>query len=62
LIDEGMAEIQGKALWVYNNALFHENDFENILKLGGKTKLQEKDKIGKFGLGFCSVYNEEICL
>jgi sacsin len=35
LIDEGMAEIQGKALWVYNNALFHENDFENILKLGG---------------------------
>ena len=57
LIDEGMAEIQGKALWVYNNALFHENDFENILKLGSKTKLQEKDKIGKFGLGFCSVYN-----
>ena len=57
LIDEGMAEIQGKALWVYNNALFHEKDFESILRLGGKTKLQEKDKIGKFGLGFCSVYN-----
>ena len=37
--------------------MFEEKDFENIIKLGGKTKIVDTEKIGKFGLGFCSVYN-----
>ena len=57
LIDEGMKECQGPALWVYNNAEFRDEDFENITKLNGGTKKQETEKIGKFGLGFNTVYN-----
>ena len=57
LIDHGMAECQGPALWVYNDATFSEQDFRNIIKLAGKTKEEDVLTIGKFGLGFCSVYN-----
>ena len=57
LIDEGMRECQGPALWVYNDAEFKNEDFENITKLNGGTKEQETEKIGKFGLGFNTVYN-----
>ena len=57
LIDEGMKECQGPALWVYNDAEFGNEDFENIVKLNGGTKEQENEKIGKFGLGFNTVYN-----
>ena len=57
LIDEGMKECQGPALWVYNDAEFRNDDFENIVKLNGGTKEQESEKIGKFGLGFNTVYN-----
>ena len=57
LIDEGMKECQGPALWVYNDAEFRDEDFENITKLNGGTKKQETEKIGKFGLGFNTVYN-----
>lgn len=57
LIDKGMAECQGPAIWVYNNAKFEEKDFQNIIKLGAGTKMADLTKIGKFGLGFCSVYN-----
>ena len=57
LIDEGMKECQGPALWVYNDAEFKDEDFENITKLNGGTKEQDTEKIGKFGLGFNTVYN-----
>lgn len=57
LIDEGMKECHGPALWAYNNAVFTDQDFENITKLGGATKERQVDKIGKFGLGFNAVYN-----
>ncbi|KAK3611579.1 hypothetical protein CHS0354_018094 [Potamilus streckersoni] len=57
LLDEGMAECQGTALWAYNDAYFRSEDFKNITKLNAATKKDELEKIGKFGLGFCSVYN-----
>lgn len=57
LIDEGMRECQGPALWVYNNSVFSDEDFENITKLNGATKESQTDKIGRFGLGFNAVYN-----
>ena len=57
LIDEGMKGCQGPALWVYNNAQFNDEDFENIAKLNEATKQHETDKIGRFGLGFNAVYN-----
>ena len=57
LLDEGMKECQGPALWVYNDAEFTEKDFESIEKLSGATKEHHTEKIGKFGLGFNAVYN-----
>lgn len=57
LIDEGMKECHGPAFWVYNNATFTDEDFENITKLNGATKESQTDKIGRFGLGFNAVYN-----
>ncbi|VDI11137.1 sacsin [Mytilus galloprovincialis] len=57
LLDCNMAKCQGPALWAYNDATFSQKDFENITKLSGATKEDDSSKIGKFGLGFCSVYN-----
>ena len=57
LLDQGMAALQGPALFVYNDARFSESDLKNITKLNGGTKQSDETKIGKFGLGFCAVYN-----
>ena len=57
LIDDGMKECHGPAFWVYNNATFSDDDFQNITKLNGATKEPLTDKIGRFGLGFNAVYN-----
>ena len=52
-----MAEAHGPALVVHNNAVFTDDDFQNITKLAGATKENKPLKIGKFGIGFCSVYH-----
>lgn len=57
LLDEHMKECQGPAFWSYNDGMFSEEDFKAITQLGGATKLEKTDKVGKFGLGFNAVYN-----
>ncbi|KAI8506253.1 hypothetical protein Bbelb_156800 [Branchiostoma belcheri] len=57
LIDHGMEVCHGPALWAYNNATFSEEDFKNIQNLGGQTKLEALEKVGRFGVGFNSVYH-----
>ncbi|XP_013411141.1 sacsin [Lingula anatina] len=57
LIDEGMAECQGQALWVYNDAVFEPVDFKRIIKVGGGMKKEDAATIGRFGKGFNIVYN-----
>jgi sacsin len=57
LMYQGMAECHGPALLVHNDASFTDEDFENITKLAGATKMNKPLKIGKFGIGFCSVYH-----
>ena len=57
LLFKGMAESHGPALIVHNNSTFTDEDFENITKLAGATKDKQPLKIGKFGVGFCSVYH-----
>ena len=57
LLYPGMARSHGPALVVHNNACFTNEDFRNITKLAGATKMDEALKIGKFGVGFCSVYH-----
>ena len=57
LFTKKLAECHGPSLWVYNDSEFRQKDFENITKLNGATKSTDSTTIGKFGLGFCSVYN-----
>ncbi|XP_053814351.1 sacsin-like [Vidua chalybeata] len=56
LLDPGMAACHGPALWAYNNALFTEDDLQNITRIGAATKEGQAGRIGHFGLGFSSVY------
>ena len=57
LIFPGMNRAHGPALIFHNNSVFSESDFTNIQKLAGATKRDQPLKIGKFGVGFCSVYH-----
>ena len=57
LLFPGMEGCHGPALVVHNNAMFTQDDFRNITKLAGATKQCKTLKIGKFGVGFCSVYH-----
>ncbi|XP_010131961.1 PREDICTED: sacsin-like [Buceros rhinoceros silvestris] len=56
LLDPGMVACHGPALWAFNNALFTEDDFCNITRVGAATKEGQASRIGRFGLGFNSVY------
>ena len=57
LFFSGIAEAHGPALIVHNNRTFSDDDFKNITKLAAATKQDKALKIGKFGIGFCSVYH-----
>ncbi|XP_067026066.1 sacsin-like isoform X2 [Acropora muricata] len=57
LLAPGMADCQGPALLLYNNAVFSDEDLINISRLAGATKKEDLEKIGRFGLGFSSVYH-----
>ena len=57
LFTDELAKCQGPALWAYNDAMFSDDDFKNINKLAGETKKEDLDKVGRFGLGFNSVYH-----
>ncbi|KAM5132594.1 sacsin-like [Mantella aurantiaca] len=57
LIDPGMASCHGPALWSFNNSKFTDTDFINITRIGAATKETQVQKIGKFGLGFNTVYH-----
>lgn len=57
LIDPGMALCQGPCLWAFNNKQFTAEDWENIVRVGAASKENKVEKIGKFGLGFNTVYH-----
>ena len=57
LLTREMAAWQGPALLVYNNAVFSDEDFINICEIAGASKKIDPTKIGRFGVGFCSVYH-----
>lgn len=54
-----LASFQGPALLVYNDATFTRTDFESIQRIGDSLKKSEEkqSKIGRFGIGFNSVYH-----
>ena len=48
---------QGPALLAYNDAVFSERDWEGIQNLQQSGKAKDPFKVGKFGIGFSSVYH-----
>lgn len=57
LIDPNMALCQGPCLWAFNNEQFWDEDWKNIIRVGSASKENQVEKIGKFGLGFNTVYH-----
>ena len=48
---------QGPALLAYNNSVFCDKDWRNIQTLQESGKAEDPLKVGKFGIGFNSVYH-----
>ncbi|XP_052816667.1 sacsin-like [Mya arenaria] len=48
---------QAPALCVYNDAVFTEQDWEGITMIYSSIKEEDKSKVGRFGLGFKSVFH-----
>lgn len=48
---------KGPALYAYNNAAFTHEDWESIQKAGRSDKRNDPNKVGRFGIGFNSVYH-----
>lgn len=57
LIDPDMSLCQGPCLWAFNNETFKADDWANIVRVGSASKENKLEKIGKFGLGFNTVYH-----
>jgi len=57
LLHPSLAKFQGPALLAYNNAVFTDEDWTNIQKLKRSDKRSDPFKVGKFGIGFNSVFH-----
>ena len=56
LLSESLAPFQGPALLAYNNAVFTEEDFVSISRIGGSNKHGQAWKTGRFGYVFLFLY------
>ncbi|CAG8504108.1 1313_t:CDS:10, partial [Gigaspora margarita] len=56
LLSKEMCNWQGPAIWIYNDAVFKEEDFSSLIKLGVGGKSEDDRKIGRFGLGITTSY------
>ncbi|CAK6978218.1 sacsin-like, partial [Scomber scombrus] len=52
-----LGKYQGPALYAYNNAAFTEDDWKGIQTSGRSVKRNDPNKVGRFGIGFNSVYH-----
>lgn len=57
LLSPSLSAFQGPALLSYNDAVFTEEDFTSISRIGGSVKHNQATKTGRFGVGFNSVYH-----
>ncbi|RAL41091.1 hypothetical protein DM860_008789 [Cuscuta australis] len=57
LLSESLAQWQGPTLVAFNDAVFTEEDFLSISRVGGSAKRSQSWKTGRFGVGFNSVYH-----
>jgi len=49
LLSDSLSQWQGPALLAYNDAVFSEEDFVSISKIGGSSKHGQASKTGRFG-------------
>ena len=52
-----LSNFQGPALLAYNDAVFTDSNWEGIQNLQQSEKVRDPFKVGKFGIGFNSVYH-----
>ena len=57
LITEPLQKFQGPALYAFNNAIFKPEDWKGIQNLMRSNKKSDILKVGRFGIGFNSVYH-----
>ena len=57
LMSPSLDIFQGPALYCYNNAEFTKNDWKGIQRLMRSNKKDNPLKVGRFGIGFNSVYH-----
>ena len=57
LLNKRLAAFQGPALYAYNDAMFRDGDWDNLMRVDQSKKEDEVLKVGRFGLGFVSVYH-----
>lgn len=57
LLGRKLSEYQGPSLIAYNDAVFTKEDWENIQKMQHSVKADDPFKVGKFGIGFNSIYH-----
>ena len=57
LVHPALAPFQGPALLAYNSAQFRDEDWEGIQNLQRSVKVEDPFKVGKFGIGFNSIYH-----
>ncbi|XP_010547716.1 PREDICTED: sacsin isoform X2 [Tarenaya hassleriana] len=57
LLSDSLAQWQGPSLLAFNDAVFTEDDFVSISRIGGSGKHGQAWKTGRFGVGFNSVYH-----
>lgn len=57
LAHPGLAPFQGPALLSANDATFSKKDWEGIERLQQSIKADDPFKVGRFGIGFNSVYH-----
>ena len=57
LTTEHLRKYQGPALYAFNDAIFKPEDWEGIQKLMQSNKKHDLLKVGRFGIGFSSVYH-----
>lgn len=57
ILSPEMADWQGPALYCFNDSVFSPQDLYAISRIGQESKLEKAFAIGRFGLGFNSVYH-----
>jgi len=57
LLDSALDQFQGPSLLVYNDATFTPEDERNIQEVGAGVKRTKRGLVGKFGIGFNTIYH-----